>query len=132
MERTEEQKLMQSPAVVCFGGRDYEIKPLPIILASPWRKKFIGLLKELTDLSTVTSDDKEKFLPALFNILTQKPDELTDLFFEYARNLNRKKIENSASSAEMLTAIEEVIAFESPFLGAAIRVTQAVKKNLGR
>ena len=128
--RTDEQKLMQTPAIVKLGGKDYEIKPLPIILASPWRKKFIGLVMKMDDLSIVTSDDRQEFQKALSNALLQKPDELTDLFFAYAKNLDRSEIENSASSLEVLSALEEVIAFESPFLGAAIRVTQILKKSL--
>ena len=128
--RTEEQKLMQTPAIVKLGGKDYEIKPLPIILASPWRKKFVGLLMEGDDLSLVTSDNPKKFQEALADTLLKKPDELMDLFFEYAKDLDKNEIENIASSIEILTALEEVIAFESPFLGMAARVIQMLKKNL--
>ncbi len=129
MERTEEQKIIQEPIIVLFGGKEYEIKPLPIIKASPWRKRFISLMKDISALSSVTSD-KDNFLTALSDILSTKPDALVDLFFEYVPYLDRKEIENIASSQEILTAIEEVVALESPFLGAAIHVTRAMQRNL--
>ncbi len=126
--RTEEQKILQEPVVVKLGGKDYEIKPLPIILASPWRKKFIKLLQDVSALAKITDEDAG-FADALNNVLIEKPDELTDLFFEYAR-LSKEELQNSASSVEILNALIEVIAFESPFLGAAARITTAVRKNL--
>lgn len=128
MERTEEQKITQEPVVVVFGGKEYEIKPLPIIKASPWRKKFINLMGEVSALAKVTSDDQGDFIKALSDILAQKPDELVDLLFEYIPN--RKEIEQIASSNEILKAMEEVIALEAPFLGAAIRITRVMQKNL--
>lgn len=127
--RTEEQKLLQEPVVVDFGGQEYEIKPLPIVHASSWRKKFIDLMRELTDLTRITSDD-EGYMSALSNVLVNKPDELTDLFFDYAKNLNRNEIENKATSYELLNALVEVIKFEAPFLGAAARITKAMTDNL--
>src|SRR4030043_261913 len=99
--RTEEQKILQEPVTVTFGGREFEIKPLPLIKATPWRKKFIELTKEMSALASVTSDSEE-FLNALADILTEKPDALVDLFFEYVPYLNREEIENVASSNEML------------------------------
>jgi len=127
--RTEEQKIMQEPVLVSFGGKEYEIKPLPIVKASPWRKKFIALMSEVSMLASITSDDKETFLKALSDILIKEPDKLVDLLFEYIPN--REEIENIASSQEILKAIEEVVALEAPFLGAAIRITKVMQKNLG-
>lgn len=129
MERTEEQKITQEPVVVLFGGEEYEIKPLPIKYASPWRKKFIALMREVSALAVVTSDNNESFMASLADILTEKPDKLVDLLFEYIP-VSRDEIENKATSSEILKALEEVIALESPFLGAAIRLTKTMQKNL--
>lgn len=128
--RTEEQKLLQEPVKVLLGGKEYEIKPLPIKYASPWRRKFITLMGEASALASVTSDDKDGFLKALSELLTDKPDRLVDLLFEYMPNLKRDEIESQATSSEILNALEEVVAFEAPFLGAAIRITKAMQKNL--
>ena len=128
--RTEEQKIASEPVKVFFGGKEFEIKPLPLKFATPWRKKFIALTRELSVLSSITSDDSNAFLNALVNILSEKPDALVDLFFEYVPYLKREEIENISSSIEMLHAIEEVVAFEAPFLGTAIRITRTMQKNL--
>ena len=129
MDRTEEQKLLQEPVVVLFGEQEYKIKPLTIVHAAAWRKRFIKLMGELTVLVQVTSDDAG-YMPALSKVLLDKPDELTDLFFEYVKDLNRSEIESKASSLQLLKAIEEVVKFESPFLGAATRITRAMTSNL--
>ena len=102
--RTEEQKISQEPIKVTFGGKEFEIKPLPLKLASQWRHKFIDLMKEMSTLSSVTSDDSEAFLKALSQVLTEEPDKLVDLFFEYT-GFNREEVENIATSNEMLCAI---------------------------
>ena len=130
MERTEEQKLTQEPIIVTFGGSKYEIKPLPIKYASPWRKKYIALMREISALAAVGSGEQDKFLDALSNILVDQPDKLVGLLFDYMPELNREDIESKASSAEILKALEEVITIESPFLGVAIRMTRIMQKNL--
>lgn len=128
--RTDEDKVLQNPVSVTLGGEKYEIKPLPILKANKWRREFITLMQDISSLASVTSDDKDAFSKALSSILIDKPEKLVDLLFEYAVDLPRETIENSASSIEILNAIEEVIGLESPFLGAAVRVTNAARKHL--
>ena len=82
MERTEEQKIIQEPVVVILGGDRYEIKPLVIKEAAPWRRKFIGLFNDLSILASVTSDAPDQFKSAMNEMLLNKPDAISDLFFE--------------------------------------------------
>lgn len=127
MERTEEQKLAQEPAMVKFGGKDYEIKPLPLIKATPWRRKFVALFSDVASLASVTTDTPDKFKGALDNILIDKPEEMANLFYEYT-GLDKNEIEQIATSREFIKAFEEVVAFEAPFFGAAIRIATRLQR----
>jgi hypothetical protein len=130
MERTEEQKLAQEPVKVILGGKEYDIKPLPIVRANTWRRQYVNLLKETSVLAAVTADESEKFQDALSKIFLEKPDEFVTLLFDYAPELDRTTIEQEATSVEVLNALEAVIGFETPFLGAALRMTNVLKKSL--
>jgi len=127
--RTEEQKVLQEPVTVTLGGQKYEIKPLVIREASPWRRKFVSLFTDLSSLSSVTSDNPEKFQDAMNEILLVKPDKITDLFFEYTK-LNRDEIESKATTVEMVNAFQEVFALEAPFFGSAVRAVGIMKKAI--
>jgi len=127
--RTEEQKVLQEPVTVTLGGQKYEIKPLVIREASPWRRKFVSLFTDLSSLSSVTSDNPEKFQEAMNEILLVKPDKITDLFFEYTK-LNRDEIESKATTVEMVNAFQEVFALEAPFFGSAVRAVGIMKKAI--
>lgn len=129
-QRTEEQKVAQAPVMVTFGGQQYELKPLVLKKAQPWRRKFIEAINETSGLSKILSDNPEDFEKAMLKVLLDKPEQMVELFFDYADNLNREEIENSASSKEILVALEEVVAFESPFFGAALRVVKAMRENI--
>jgi hypothetical protein len=130
MERTEEQKVAQVPVTVVFGGKQYELKPLVWKKSTPWRRKFIEAINETSGLSKILSDNPEEFSHAMLKVLLDKPEQMAELFFDYAENLNREEIENSATSKEILAALEEVVAFEAPFFGASLRVMTIMKRDI--
>uniref|UniRef100_A0A6M3IX45 Uncharacterized protein n=1 Tax=viral metagenome TaxID=1070528 RepID=A0A6M3IX45_9ZZZZ len=121
MPRTEEDKIVQSPVKVILGGREYEIKPLPIKYSLPWVKKVAGILVNILPMANIASDD-EAFSGAFNEIMVSRPEELVGLFFEYARDLNKAEIEETASSAEIVNAFEEVLSLERPLFGMTLRV----------
>jgi hypothetical protein len=121
-ERTEEDKLVQSPVKVILGGKEYLIKPLPIKYSLPWVKKVIPLIADAIGMSNITSDDAQAFAGALNEVMISRPEQLCELFFEYARELDKAEIEEVASSREIVTAFEEVLAFERPLFGMTYRV----------
>jgi hypothetical protein len=127
--RTEEQKIIQEPVEVILGGDKYPIKPLVIKEAAPWRRKFIGLFNDLSVLASVTSEDSDKFKTAMTEMLLNKPDAITNLFFEYTK-LDREEIESKATTIELINAFEEVFALEAPFFGSAVRAVVNMKKVL--
>lgn len=115
-ERTEEEKVVRAPIKVIFGGNKYEIAPLVIRDSREWRKKVIGLVAPLPQMIKTTLDvnDSDAFGKVLTNMLITMPDQVIDLFFEYAKDLNREEIENIATDAELALAFEEVIKVTFP------------------
>lgn len=108
-ERTEEQKIAQVPIVVILGGKEHDVKPLVIRDSREWRKKVIDLLAPLPQLVKVTMDNPEDFEKILKQMMVIMPDQVIDLFFDYAKDLNREEIEKMATDAEMAEAFQEVV-----------------------
>ena len=113
-KRTEEEKLTRADIMVTLGGKEYGIAPLVIRDSREWRKKVIGLIAPLAGLSKVTTDDMDSFEEALKTLLVTMPDQVIELFFDYARDLDQEEIEAVATDAEMAAAFKEVIAVAFP------------------
>ena len=125
--RTEEQIVARSPIVVILGGKEYEVAPLVIRDSREWRKKVVGLITPLPQLVKVTmdDDDPDAFGKVLTDLLVIMPDQVLDLFFEYAKDLNREEIEAIATDAEMAKAFEEVTKVSFP-------LAESLPKVMGR
>lgn len=117
-ERTEEQKVACVPILVILGGKEHEIAPLVIRDSREWRKKVIGLVAPLPGLVGITTDNAEEFGAALTQLLVTMPNQVVDLFFEYAKDLNRGEIEGMATDAELRDAFAEVIKIAFPLAEA--------------
>lgn len=122
MERTEEDKLVQAPVTVVLGGKEYEIRPLVIKYSLPWAKKMASMLIKIIPMARITTDDAASFTSAISEIMTSSPEQMIDMFFEYARELKRDEIENAATSLEIVKAFEAVLEFERPLFGMALRM----------
>lgn len=116
MERTEEEKVARAPVLVILGGKEYPIKPLVIRESREWRRKAIKLIAPLPNLVTtkLDTDDPEVFEAGLTQVLITMPDEVADLFFDYAKDLNREEIEDEATDIELAAAFEEVAKLAFP------------------
>jgi hypothetical protein len=112
--RTEEDKIVQAPIKVTLGGKKYEVKPLVIKDSREWRKRVVQFLSPLPQYTNVTSDKPEQFMAALNAIMVTMPDQVTDLFFEYAKELNREEIEAIATESEVAKAFEQVVEVAFP------------------
>ncbi len=122
MERTEEDKILQSGIKVILGGQEYEIRPLVIRESREWRKKVVEALAGLPSYVNVTTEDAEGFGKALGAMLVDMPNQVIDLFFDYAKELNeeREEIEDKATDAEMAKAFEEVIKVAFPLASSLV------------
>ena len=118
MERTEEEIVAQSGIKVILGGEEHFIKPLVIKYSGEWRKKAIPLISNL--FSFAESKDPEVLQTAMQELFLEKTDEMLDCFFMYARDLDRKEIEEIATDGEVIVAFLEVYkAFVDPLSKAA-------------
>jgi len=125
MDRTEEDKITQASVKVMLGGQEYEIKPLPIKYSLLWVKKVTKILMGIVTLEGVTSDNEDAFADAFSEIMVTRPEQLIDLLFEYARDLDKDAIMEVASSGEIVNAFEGVMSFERPLFGMALRAFRA-------
>jgi len=119
VERSEEDKLLRAPITVILGGEEYEIEPLPIGESRKWRGKLAKVLSKMPEYaqqSKVNTDSPDEFSKALNNMLVVMADDVADLFFDYAKKLDRQHIEAVATDAELGKAFGEVVSFAiSPF-----------------
>lgn len=114
MDRTEEQKVISAPIVVILGGKEHKIAPLVIRDSREWRGKVIKLIAPLPSLVDINTEDAKGFGEALTQLLVTMPDQVIDLFFDYAKDLKKEEIESIATDAEMAKAFEEVIKVAFP------------------
>ncbi len=127
-ERSEEDKVEQASIEVILGGVKYYIKHLVIRDSRVWRKKVIGLLAPLPSMVETTTEDQEGFLVALNTMLVDMPDQVLDLFFAYAKDLNREEIEGKATDPELAEAFKEVIAVTFPLAESLPAVIQRLRQ----
>jgi len=113
-ERSEEQKIYQEGIKVTLGGKEYEVRPLKLREEKLWRQKLSKLIGNLPKYAKITTDDSEAFSGAIDAIMVNTPDEVVDLFFSYAKDLNREVIEEEATGAEVAVGFEKVVAMAFP------------------
>jgi len=113
-ERTEEQKVFQEPIKVILGGRGYDVSPLVIKYSRPWRKKVISLISGLPKYAKASTDNPKEFADAINALMVESQDKIIDLFFEYARDLNRDEIEGMATESDIAVAFQVVMNLAFP------------------
>ena len=127
-KRTEDEIVTQASIEVILGGKTFKIAPLVIRDSREWRKKVVALIMPLPALVKVTMDDEEDFGKVLNQILVTNPDQVIDLFFEYARDLDREEIEGIATDAEMAAAFQEVIKIAFPLAQSPMKVMERLSQ----
>ena len=127
-ERTEEQKVFSDPIRVKLGGRDYEIRPLVVRQSREWRKKLASAMADLPQYMGVDASNPDKFSEALNAMMVALPDQVVDLFFEYAPDLPRDEIEEAATDDEIAKAFGEVIKLAFPLAGSLTQAIQSLSQ----
>ena len=120
-ERTEEQKLFHDPIKIVFGCKEFEVKPLVIKESRAWRAKVWKVMVELPKTTKVSSAEPDKFEAAIKSMLVSTPDTVIDLFFDYAKDLNREEIEGIATETEMAIAWQQVAELAFPLLPGLVK-----------
>ena len=127
-KRSEEEKIAQAPIEVILGGRKHQIKPLVIRDSREWRKKVIALLAQLPGMLNITTDSPEDFGGALSTLLVTMPDQVIDLFFEYAKDLSKEEIEGIATDDEIAKAFEKVVEVAFPLAESLPKVMKHISR----
>ncbi len=124
VKRSEDEKIDQTPIIVILGGKEYPVKPLVIKDSMAWRRKVVPLLSVPPE-SSASAGHRWNFLQffkaktnnydAVFTeLLITIPSITLDLFFEYAKELNREEIEGGATEEELATAFNQIMAAYFP------------------
>ena len=114
MNRTEDQKLFQEPAKAILRGKECELRPLKLREEREWRKEFSDVMGVLPKYANVTTDDPDAFQGAVAALMITLPDQVVDLFFHYAKDLDRDKLEEEVTGAEVAEAFKVVITMAFP------------------
>ena len=109
------------PIKVILGGKEYEIQPLVIAESRKWRAQLVEALKRLPQVIGKATESPEELQGALSNLFVAIPDSVIDLFFAYAKGLNKERIEEVATDAEMAKAFDQVVQLEMPLVTAPIK-----------
>ena len=121
--RTEEQILSQAPVIVHFGGKEYNVKLLNIKDARAWRAKLSEMMGKVSPAVNTSTDTPEQFQNAINTLLIEIPDIITDLVFDYARDLPKDEIEPIATDAEMALAFEGILEVAFPLAKSVTGIT---------
>ncbi len=113
-DRTEDDILLQRALEVTLAGEPHTIKLLPIRPQAEWRRKVVPLLSGFLGISKISTDDPAEFEAGLASVLIETPEKMLDLFFDYARDLDREEIENTATEAEVAVAFKKIVAVVLP------------------
>jgi hypothetical protein len=122
--RSEEAVLFQDAIEVTLGGKQYSIKLLRIREAREWRKQLATLIGALPSYANVTTEDPTAFEGAISAMMVTIPDKVTDLFFAYAKDLERESIEAEATDAEVAEAFKKVVAVAFPLARVLTETTE--------
>lgn len=118
-ERTQTDKIIGASITVTLGGAEYNIRPLPVRPNREWLRKYRRMIEENGARAGIKFDAENysEFSAAMADIMTGGDfDRIADLFFEYAQDLPREQIEESASSIEVLNAFSELLLLANPML----------------
>ncbi len=126
MDRTEEEILASAPLRVVLGGEEHQVKMLVIRESRQWRADAAKLLASLPKLDKVDTEDPEQFGEAMDVLMRVMPDTITDLFFQYAKDLDREEIEKVATDLELAAAFKVVSVAAFPFVQSAMELAEKV------
>lgn len=124
MGRTEEQIIAQAPIIIMLGGKEYKVAPLVIRDAREWRQKVVTVIASLPDHLGATTDTPDDFDAALQALLVTMQDTILDLFFEYAKDLDRDEIEGIATEEEVAKAFSRIVEVAFPLARSLPEIRQ--------
>lgn len=119
-DRTEEQKVVQETLKIPLGEKIEEVRLLTIKEARAWRVRVAEALAQVPALASVDAKDPEKFKAGVDGIFSTIPDLVLDLFFDYARDLDRDAIEEVATDSQLALGFAQVAEVAFPLVSGLV------------
>jgi len=117
---TEEDILVNAPHMVKLGEQEYPIKPLTLLKALEWRKKYGPKLSHVMASYGNKADTPEQFMTAFVD----SAELMMDAVFSYMPELPRKTIMETCTEQQMFSAFTTVMGLAfGPFLGEVAFMT---------
>jgi hypothetical protein len=129
MQRSDEDILSRKPITVRLGGKDIEVKVLPLGPARKWRAELVKTMGEVL-ASFKTSPSPDNMAPALTAAMIAFPERLLGLVEAYSPEVKAEHeyVEANASDEQLACAYGKITAVAFPFL-AQLNTTQTVLKS---
>lgn len=130
-ERTEQDILAQAPIKVQLGGKEYDIKPLPIRKNAEWRKAMVDVLNDSGKAMNVQVTDLGGFMQGLMAAHFSFPEKVIDLVRLYAPALPWEVIlsdESTVTDEEIVIAYSRIMVVAYPFSNLLGMMTLAAQK----
>ncbi len=108
-KRSEEQKVTQAPIKVILGGKEHGIELLHIREAQEWRVKVSAAISRLPDYAHANTEDPEVFKATINGMFVATPGAVIDLFFSYAKDLDKDWVLDNATEPELDEAFGKVL-----------------------
>lgn len=125
--RSDEDVMTQAPIEVILGEQTYNIKVLNIIKARAWRKQLVAGIAEIAKHVGTNSAMQQAFFSSFAFVFTQYPEKMADLFFAYATELERERIESEATEEQLALAWSKVTQVALlPFVPELRMISQAL------
>jgi hypothetical protein len=149
MERTQEQILTLAPIVIVLAGKEYPVPILTIGKAIAWRQKLISTADDimrplmqpikpplwkrainfLAFWRPKQSGTADSVFAGLGTAWIAFPEKVLQLIFDYAPDLPRQEIRETATEEEMFVAFSKIVDTVNP-LRRQISLMKAVTANL--
>jgi hypothetical protein len=132
MARTDAEIRARTPLSVRFGDQDYQIQLLRVHAQREWRKRLVTELGVILGNFSLSADQvgANVFHGGLISALVQCPEKLADLLFEYAPDLPKDQILESATEEQVIFAFSAVMEVALPFLAVLKTATQVLSSEL--
>ena len=116
--RTTEDKQIEKAIELDLGGAKYPVQPKSYKRSKEWCAKYSEYVKKVTDVEQAETKNIKptELAENMTYLMFDSFDELVDLFFEYADELqpDRDKIEDTATAWEIYIALQEIVGLANP------------------
>jgi len=117
--------------IVQFGDKNYQIKPLTVLLSREWKKKLVDVFKStlpgLQETKSGRSLESLTIAAATSPAFVDLPSQITELIFAYAPELPREEILESVLESQLMGAFHKIMQEAFPYTPVLYWFSQMAK-----